>query len=45
MKRQKKLGILTAVLILCIAAAVALSRMDFEEKMTGTQTTIIDVDS
>lgn len=45
MKRQKKLGILTAVLVVCIAGAVMLSRMDFEEKMTGTETTIVDVDS
>lgn len=45
MRRQKRLAVLLAVLILCIAAAVLISRIDFEEKMTGTETTIIDVES
>ncbi len=45
MKRQKKLMILSAVLVLCIAAAFFLSRIDFEEKMKGEETAIIDVDS
>lgn len=45
MKRQKKLTILSAVLVLCIAAAFFLSRIDFEEKMKGEETAIIDVDS
>lgn len=45
MKRQKKLMILSAVLVICIGAAFFLSRIDFEEKMKGEETAIIDVDS
>lgn len=45
MRRQKRLAVLLAILILCIAAAVLISRIDFEEKMTGIETTIIDVES
>lgn len=45
MRRQKRLAVLLATLILCIAAAVLISRINFEEKMTGTETTIIDVES
>ena len=45
MKRQKRLIILSGVLVVCVAGAVIVSRIDFEEKMTGTETTIVDVDS
>lgn len=45
MKRERKLMILSGVLVVCVAGAVVVSRMDFEEKMTGTETTIVDVDS
>ncbi len=44
MKRQKRLIILSGVLVVCVAGAVIVSRIDFEEKMTGTETTIVDVD-
>ena len=39
MKRQKRLIILSGVLVVCVAGAVVVSRIDFEE------TTIVDVDS
>lgn len=45
MKRQKRLIVLSGVLVVCVAGAVVISRIDFEEKMTGTETTIVDVDS
>ncbi|MBM6948214.1 DUF4340 domain-containing protein [Mordavella massiliensis] len=45
MKRERKLLILSGVLVVCVAGAVGVSRMDFEEKMTGKETTIVDVDS
>lgn len=45
MKRQKRLTVLLAVLAVCIAGAFGISRIDFEEKMTGTETEIINVDS
>lgn len=45
MKRERKLMILSGVLVVCVAGAVVISRIDFEEKMTGTETTIVDVDS
>lgn len=45
MKRQKRLAVLLIVLLVCIAGAYGISRMDFEEKMTGTETDIINVDS
>ena len=45
MKREKKLLILSGVLVVCVAGAVVISRIDFEEKMTGTETAIVDVDS
>lgn len=45
MKREKRLLILSGVLVICIAGAVLLSRTDFEEKMSGTETVIVDVDS
>ncbi len=45
MKRQKRLTVLLVILVICVAAAILFSRMNFEEKMTGTETAIIDVDS
>lgn len=45
MKREKRLLVLSGVLVVCVAGAVIISRIDFEEKMTGTETTIVDVDS
>lgn len=45
MKRQKRLIVLSGVLVVCVAGAVVISRIDFEEKMTGMETTIVDVDS
>lgn len=45
MKRERKLMILSGVLVVCVVGAVVVSRIDFEEKMTGTETTIVDVDS
>lgn len=45
MKRERKLMALSGVLAACAAGAFGLSRIDFEEKMTGTETTIVDVDS
>lgn len=45
MKRQKRLIVLSGVLVVCVAGAVVISRIDFEEKMTGTETTVVDVDS
>lgn len=45
MKRKRKLMILSGLLIFCIAGAVIISRIDFEEKMAGTETVIVDVDS
>ena len=45
MKRERKLMILSGVLVVCAAGAAVVSRIDFEEKMTGTDTTIVDADS
>lgn len=45
MKRQRKMTVLLAVLAVCIGAAFGISRINFDENMTGTQTAIIDVDS
>lgn len=45
MRRERKLMILCGVLVVCAAGAVVVSRIDFEEKMTGTETTIVDADS
>lgn len=45
MKREKKLMILSGVLVVCVIGTVAISKIDFEEKMTGTETTIVDVES
>lgn len=45
MRRKRKLMILTGILVVCVAGAFGISRIDFEEKMTGTETTIVDVDS
>lgn len=45
MKRQKKLIVLLGILFICIAASILLAQIDFEEKMTGTQTAVVDVDS
>ncbi len=45
MKRQRKMMALLAVLAVCIGAAFGISRINFDENMTGTQTAIIDVDS
>ena len=45
MKRQKRMMILLGILAVCTAGTVAVSRIDFEEKMSETQTAIIDIDS
>ena len=45
MKRKRKLVILFGILVVCVGGAVLLSRIDFEEKMTGKETQIVDVDS
>lgn len=45
MKRQKKMIILLGVLAVCVAGTVAVSRIDFEEKMSEKETAIIDIDS
>lgn len=45
MKRQKKLILLTGILAVCVVVALGISRIDFEEKMTGEETAIIDVDA
>ncbi|MGI6010399.1 MAG: DUF4340 domain-containing protein [Ruminococcus sp.] len=45
MKRRRKVTVLLAVLIVCIAAAFGISRVNFDENMTGTQTSIVDVES
>lgn len=45
MRRERKLMILCGVLVVCVAGTVVVSRIDFEEKMTETETTIINVDS
>ena len=45
MTRQRKLITLTGVFAACIAGTVIVSRINFEEKMTGTETAIVDVDS
>lgn len=45
MRRERKLMILTGVLVVCAAGAFGISRIDFEEKMTGMETTIVDADS
>lgn len=45
MKRQKKMIILIGVLAVCIVGTMAISRVDFEEKMSETETAIIDIDS
>ena len=41
MRRERKLMILTGVLVVCVAGAFGISRIDFEEKMTGTETTFL----
>ena len=45
MKRQKRMMILLGILAVCTAGTVAVSRIDFEEKMSETETAIIDIDS
>lgn len=45
MKRERKLMAVSGALAVCIAGTILISRMDFEEKMTGTETVIVDVDS
>lgn len=45
MKRQKRLILLLGVLAVCMGGAVVLSGIDFDEKMTDTQTDIVNVDS
>lgn len=45
MKRQKRMIILLGILAVCTAGTVAVSRIDFEEKMSETETAIIDIDS
>lgn len=45
MKRQKKMIILLGVLAVCVAGTAAVSQIDFEEKMSETETAIIDIDS
>ena len=45
MKRQKRLLVLTGVLAACVVIAFGISRINFEEKMTGEETAIVDVDA
>lgn len=45
MRRQRRLVVLLAVLVICIGAAVIISNTNFEEKMVGTETAIVDVES
>ncbi len=45
MKRQKRLILLLGVLVVCIIGAVVISGVDFDEKMSDTQTDIVNVDS
>lgn len=45
MKREKKLMVLSGILAVCVIGTVVISNIDFEEKMTGTETTIVDVES
>ena len=45
MKRQKRLLVLTGVLAACVVIAFGISRINFEEKMTGEETVIVDVDA
>ena len=45
MKRQKRLMALLGILAVCIAGAVIVSGIDFDEKMTETQTAIVDVET
>ena len=45
MKRQKRMMILLGILAVCTAGTVAVSRIDFEEKMSETETAIIDIDT
>ena len=45
MRREKRLLILSGVLVVCVGGAVVISNIDFEEKMTGTETEIVNVDS
>ena len=44
MKKKKTLIILIAVMAVCVCAAIIVSHIDFDEKMTGTVTTITDLD-
>ena len=45
MRRERKLMILSGLLVVCVAGAILLSRVDFEEKMTGKETQIVETDS
>ena len=45
MNRRKRLAVLLGVLAVCAGGAVIISRINFEEKMTGTTTKVVDVDS
>ena len=45
MKRQRRMLVLLGVLVICIGAAAIISNINFEEKMVGTETEIVNVDS
>ena len=45
MKRQRRLMVLLGILVICIGAAAVISNINFEEKMVGTETAIVDVES
>ena len=45
MKRQRRMLVLLGVLVICIGAAAVISNINFEEKMVGTETEIVNVDS
>lgn len=45
MKRQKRLMILSGVLLVCVAAVFIISRIDFEEEMVGEETVLVELDS
>lgn len=45
MNRQRRLLILSGVLFISIAGVLVISKIDFEEKMVGEETAIVDVES
>ncbi len=45
MKRQKRLLILSGILVVCVGGTVAVSQVNFEEKMSEKETAIIDIES